>query len=232
MVAASQSVEAPPHRDLWPGIAGIVSAGLLIAGHVLWMRTPDTEGRDAIQDVVTFYAKDSNQGLAEAAALMLLASSLLFMFFLVALARLAGNRSHLVLVGGTVFAVLIMVAAIAGNMYAITANHSDVFLVGPGTALIAILLLDVSYGALIGAMAGAAVLLFALWRVSRDSHAISGVPGWLGWFGFVVAILSLTGPFGAWVTPLLMALWMLAAGVVLIIKAREREEAEAHAAPA
>ncbi|MBT2398546.1 hypothetical protein [Streptomyces sp. ISL-100] len=174
---------------------------------------------------MSFYGKDSNQALAQTSAPMLLAAGLLFMVFLVALSRLAGNRSHLVLVGGTVFTVFLLVAAIAGNIFAITADASDVFPVRPETALIAILLLDVAYGATIAAMVGAAVLLFAVWRVSRESRA---VPGWLGWFGFVVAVLSLGGPFSAWATPLLMALWMLAAGVVLIMNARvaQRDEGQ------
>jgi hypothetical protein len=206
-----------------------VAGGLLIAGHILWMRTPDTTGRGAIRKVVNFYSKDSNQVLAETSALMLLASGLLFMFFLVALSRLAGNRSHLVLVGGIVFAVLLMVSAIAGNMFAITANSSDVFRVGPQTALIAILLLDLAYGATIGAMVGAAVLLFAVWRVARESRA---VPGWLGWFGFVVAVLSLGAPFSAWATPLLLGLWVLAAGVVLIMNARVAQRDEGQSEPA
>lgn len=230
-MTASQSAQSPfashpepaPHRDLWPGIAGLVAAGLLIAGHILWMRTPDTEGRDAIREVVSFYRKDTNQALAETSALMLLAAGLLFMFFLVAASRLVGNRSHLVLVGGTVFTVFVMVAAVAGNMFAITANHSDVFLVVPQTALIAILLLDVAYGATIASMAGAAVLLFAVWRAARESRA---VPTWLGWFGFVVAVLSLGGPFSAWATPLLLALWILAVSVVLIMNARAAERDE------
>lgn len=210
----------PPHRDLWPGIAGLAAGGLLIAAQLLWWRTPDTEGRDAVRDVVTFYAKDSNRDLAEATALMLLTAGLLFMFFLVALSRLAGNRSHLVLVGGIVFATFLMVSALAGNVYAITANHAEVFAVAPATSLIAILLLHVAYGAMIAAMAGAAVLLFAIWRVAGEPHT---VPLWLGWPGFVVAVLSLAGPFSAWLTPLLLGLWVLAASVVLVINARIAE---------
>ncbi|WP_141743752.1 hypothetical protein [Streptomyces agglomeratus] len=228
---ASQSAQTPyashpepaPHRDLWPGIAGLVAGVLLIVGHILWLNTPDTDGRGALGEVVSFYRKDSNQALAETSALLLLAAGLLFMFFLVALSRLAGNRSHLVLVGGTVFTAFLLLAAIAGNVFAITLNTSDVFRVGPQTALIAILLLDVAYAAEIAAMAGAAVLLFAVWRVARESRA---VPGWLGWFGFVVAVLSLAGPFSAWATPLLLGLWIVAAGVVLILNARVAQRDE------
>jgi hypothetical protein len=220
---ASQSTEpAPhaepaPHRDLWPGIAGLTAAALLITGHVLWMRTPDIEGRGAIRRVVLFYAKDSNRDLSEAATLILLAAGLLFLFFLVALSRLAGNRSHLVLVGGTVFTVFLMVAALAGNIFAIAVNHSDVV---PATSLAAILLLHVAYGAMVAAMAGAAVMLFAIWRAAQETRA---VPAWLGWAGFVVAVLSLAGPVSAWFTPLLLALWTLWAGVLLILNARVRE---------
>ncbi|MEV8306856.1 hypothetical protein AB0P36_05700 [Streptomyces flavidovirens] len=223
--SASSHPEPAPHRDLWPGIAGVVAGVLLIAGHILWLRTPDTTGPGAIRNVVTFYAKDSNQALAETSALMLLAAGLLFMFFLVALSRLAGNRSHLVLVGGTVFTVLLMVSAIAGNMFAITASTSDVFRVGPQTAHIAILLLDLAYAAAIASMAGAAVLLFAVWRAARESRA---VPMWLAWFGFVVAVLSLGAMFSAWATPVLLGVWVVAAGVVLILNARvaQRDEGQ------
>ncbi|MGX1885539.1 hypothetical protein [Streptomyces sp. NPDC055287] len=195
----------------------MVAGALLIAGHILWLRTPDTTGSDAIRNVVNFYSKDSNKALAETSVPLLLAAALLFMFFLVALSRLAGNRSHLVLVGGAVFTVFLMVSAIAGNIFAITVDTSDVFPVGPETALIAILLLDLAYGAAIAAMLGAAVLLFAVWRAARESRA---VPMWLAWFGFVVAVLSLAAPFSAWATPLLLGVWILVAGVVLIMNAR------------
>ncbi|MCP3816644.1 hypothetical protein NLX86_00365 [Streptomyces sp. A3M-1-3] len=219
--SASQSAEPTPRRGLWPGIAGLVAGGLLIAGYALAWRMPDIEEKDAVRKVVAFYRKDSNQALSETQVLLLLAAALLFMFFLVALSRRAGNRSHLVLVGGTVFTVFLMVSALAGNTFGITASHSEAFQVGPQTALIAILLMDIAYGATIAAMTGAAVMLFALWRVSRDTGA---VPVRLGWFGLVVAVLSLAGPFSAWFTPLLLAVWMIAAGVILIARARGARE--------
>ncbi|MEV6651045.1 hypothetical protein [Streptomyces sp. NPDC051219] len=215
--SASQSTEPAPHRDLWPGVAGLLAGGLLIAGYVLAWRMPDIEEQDAISKVVSFHRKESNQALSETSVLLLLAAALLFMFFLVALSRRAGNRSHLVLVGGTVFTVFLMVSALAGNTFGITASHSEVFRIGPETALMAILLMDIAYGATIAAMTGAAVMLFAIWRVARDTGA---VPLRLGWFGLAVAVLSLAGPFSVWFTPLLLALWMIAAGVILIATAR------------
>jgi hypothetical protein len=220
MMASHNAEPAQPlqHRDLWPGIAGLAAAGLLIAGYVLWWDTPDVSGRGALRRVVFFYLKESNRDASEATAFILLAAGLLFLFFLVALSRLAGNRSHLVLVGGTVFVAFLMVAALAGNIFAITVNHTDVFPVLPGTSLIAILLLNVAYGAVIASMAGAAVMLFAVWRAAQDSHAI---PAWLGWSGLVVAVLSLAGPFSAWLTPVLLAAWVLGASVVLILNAIE-----------
>ncbi|WP_156726020.1 hypothetical protein [Streptomyces apocyni] len=213
---ASQGGEAATGRELWPGIAGIVSGGLLITGVLLTWRTPDTDGKDAIREVVSFYSKESNQNWSEAVALILLASAMLFLFFLAALTRAAGSRGTLVIVGGTMFAVSLTVAAISGNIYAITAGYSDVFPVAPATALIAILLLDVAYGALIGAMAGAAVMLFAVWRAARTTPG--AVPQWLAWAGFVVAVLSLAGPVSAWLTPLLLAVWMVAAGAVMVAR--------------
>ncbi|MEU9011437.1 hypothetical protein AB0D12_16975 [Streptomyces sp. NPDC048479] len=219
MMASQGTEPALPaqHRDLWPGIAGLVAGGLLIAGQALWMGTPGTKGSGALRHVFFYYLKGSNRDLSQATALILLVSGLLFLFFLVALARLAGNRSHLVLVGGTVFAALLTVAAVAGNIFAITANHSEAFPVLPGTALFAMLLLNMAYGAMIASMAGAAVMLFALWRAGQETHSI---PAWLGWAGFVVAVVSLAGPLTAWLTPLLLGVWALGAGVVLIMNAR------------
>lgn len=236
MMASHNAEPAQPfqHRDLWPGIAGLAAAGLLIAGYVLWWRTPDVGGSGALRRVLFFYLKESNRDASEATALVLLAAGLLFLFFLVALSRLAGNRSHLVLVGGTVFTAFLMVAAIAGNIFAITVEHTEVFPVLPGTSLIAILLLNAAYAAIIAAMAGAAVMLFAVWRAAQDSHAI---PAWLGWSGLVVAVLSLAGPFSAWLTPVLLAAWVLGASVVLILNALEsrregtKEKAETPAGP-
>ncbi|WP_405598565.1 hypothetical protein OG741_16510 [Streptomyces sp. NBC_01410] len=221
----AEPVQPAQHRDLWPGIAGLAAGGLLIAGYVLWTFTPDVTGTDALRTVVLWYLKESNQDQSEALALILLAAGLLFMWFLVALSRLAGNRSHLVLVGGTVFTAFLLVGALAGNIFAITVRTSDVFPVLPETSLIAILLLNTAYGAIIASMVGAAVMLFAVWRASQETHAI---PAWLGWAGLVVAVLSLAGPWSAWLTPILLAAWVLAASVVLILNALTgKEEAAA-----
>ena len=96
MMASQNAEPAQPlqHRDLWPGIAGLAAGGLLIAGYVLWSFTPDVTGTGALRTVVLWYLKESNQDQSEAMALILLAAGLLFLFFLVALSRLAGNRSH------------------------------------------------------------------------------------------------------------------------------------------
>jgi hypothetical protein len=125
------------------------------------------------------------------------------------------------LVGGTLFAVFVMLAGITGNLFGITSNYADGFPIEPRTAVIAILLLDMSYASTIAAMAGVSVLLFALWRAVQTVHAL---PAWLGWFAFVLAVLCLAGPFGAWVTPLIFALWIIAACVVLLMPAADREE--------
>ncbi|WP_137990313.1 hypothetical protein [Streptomyces vilmorinianum] len=216
-MVATQSAGDTPRGALWPGIAGIGSAAFLVTGLMLEFQVPDVSGKDGVLKAVTHYAQQSNQDLAEASAWVTLVGGMLFLWFLVALARLAGNRSHLILVGGTVFAVFIMVSALAANMYAITASRSDAFLVIPQTAMISILLLDVAYGALLGAMLGAAVLLFALWRVALTTGEL---PAWLGWVGFVVAVATLGGPFTAWVTPVAFALWILLTSVLLILKSR------------
>ncbi|TQK44996.1 hypothetical protein FBY35_6533 [Streptomyces sp. SLBN-118] len=224
MMASSQiaePVQPAQHRDLWPGIAGLGAGALLIAGYVLWSMTPDVTGTGALRRVVLWYLNEDNQDQSEALALILLAAGLLFLFFLVALSRLAGNRSHLVMVGGTVFTAFLLVGALAGNIFAITVRNTDVFPVLPETSLIAILLLNTAYGAIIASMVGAAVMLFAVWRAAQETHAI---PAWLGWAGLVVAVLSLAGPWSAWLTPILLAAWVLAASVVLILNARAARE--------
>lgn len=213
---ASQSAEPVQHRDLWPGIAGMVAGALLITGQILWWDTPGTGGSGALRSAFFYYVQEGNRDTAEATAYILLVAGLLFLFFLVALSRLAGNRSHLVLVGGTVFTAFLLVGALAGNIFGITANHSESFPVAPGTALISILLLNVAYGAMIASMVGAAVMLFGLWRAGQETQAI---PAWLTWAGLAVAVISLAGPFTAWLTPLLLGVWALAAGALLIMNA-------------
>ncbi|MDT9698578.1 hypothetical protein [Streptomyces sp. P17] len=205
-----------PRRTLWPGIAGIASGVLmLVALLVTYSDSPDIEDSDWLRETVAYYRDGDNLDLAEGMAVMLLLAMLLFLWFLGALARLAGNRSHLVLAGGTVYAALLMIATLTGSIYAITANNTESFPVGPETAAVAVLLLDMSYAGFIAAMAAAAVLLFTLWRVSVTTRA---VPAWLGWCAFVIAVLSLAGPFTAWVTVLLMAVWTLLAGVLLVLR--------------
>ncbi|MGQ4382043.1 hypothetical protein [Streptomyces sp. SAS_270] len=196
-------------KVLWPAIAGVLSGGLLITGQLLFWRTPETDKRGALVTLVHYYRDEGNQNLSEATALILLGAGLLFLWFLAELSRRSDTRSKLVLAGGLVFTIGIMLAGVAGNVFAITANHSKDFLVIPGTALLSMVLLDVAYGATIAAMLGASVLLFAVWR----NHAL---PSWLTWTGFVIAILCLGGPFSAWGTPLLVGAWTLLAGAVLI----------------
>jgi hypothetical protein len=220
-MTASQSEEttwAGESRPLWAGIAGILSGALMIAGHVLTWRTPDTQDDDAIREIVTFYSKDSNQALSVTSALLLLAAGLAFLCFLPVLVRAAGRRSTFALAGGTVFVVLLMISAIAGNAYGITASNVDVFRVVPETALIAILLLEVAYGGLIAAMVGAAVLLLAIWRTTRGTDDVKMLPSWLTWAALVVGVLCLAGPFSAWLTSMLLALWLVAAGLVVMLK--------------
>lgn len=197
-------------RLLWPAIAGVLSGGLLITGQLLSWRTPETDKRGALVKLVRYYRDEGNQNLSEATALILLGSGLLFLWFLAELARRSDTRSKLVLSSGVVFTIGIMLAGVAGNVFAITANHSKDFVVIPGTALLSMVLLDVAYGATIAAMLGASVLLFAVWR----AHAL---PAWLTWTGFVIAIVCLSGPFSAWGTPLLVGAWTVLAGAVLIV---------------
>jgi hypothetical protein len=204
-------------RTLWPGVAGIASGVLmLVALLVTYANSPDTEGDDGLRDTLAFYGKDSNLDVTEGMALMLLVAALLFLWFLGALARLAGNRSHLVLAGGAVFTALLMIATLAGSIYAISANNTESFRVGPETAMVALLLLDMAYAGFVAAMAAAAVLLFTIWRVSLTTGA---VPRWLGWLSFVIAVLCLAGPITAWATVLLMAAWTVLAGVLLVMRA-------------
>ncbi len=205
-----------PRGIFWPGVAGIASGALmLVALVVTYGNSPDYEGRNGLRETVEFYRDAGNRDLTEAMALVMLAAGLLFLFFLAALARVTASRSSLVLVGGILFVALTMIATIAGAIYAITASHTEAFVVTPGTGTVALLLLDVSYAGTVAAMVGAAVLLFAVWRASRTTGA---VPQWLAWFGFVIAVLCLAGPFSAWLTVLLMALWTVLAGVVLVLR--------------
>jgi hypothetical protein len=207
---------ATPRRVFWPGVAGVASGVLmLVAVLVTYDNSPDYGGEDGLRNTVAFYRDVGNRDLTEAMTLVMLVAALLFLWFLAGLAKLAGSRSYLVLVGGTTFTVLLMIATIAGAIYAISASNTEAFQVGPGTAMVAMLLLDVSYAGLIAAMAGAAVLLFAVWRVSQVT---GDVPPWLGWTGFVIAVLCLAGPFSAWLTVLLMAAWTLLTGLLLVMR--------------
>ncbi|MGP3984030.1 hypothetical protein [Streptomyces sp. KR80] len=215
------------HGLIWAGVAGILSAGLLAAGQALVWRAPDDDEPGVLLDFARFYRDGGNQDLAQWSVSMTLLGGFLFVWFLVALLRVVraaeagtgrmGSLTLAMLIGGTLFLVFALMAAIAGNIFAITAQIWDAFPVDdPRTSIVAMVLLDVSYAASVAAMAGAAVLLFALWRLMERTHA---VPRWLGWFAFLVAVLSLGGPFTAWGTVMLFALWVLVTSVVLIFRA-------------
>lgn len=207
---------AKPRGIFWPGVAGLVSGALMLVSLlVMYNNSPDYEGRNGLRKTVEFYRDSGNRDLTEAMTLVMLAAALLFLFFLAALARVAASRSAQVLVGGIVFTTLVMVATIAGAIYAVSASHTDDFLVTPQTGMVALLLQDVAYGGFIAGMIGAAVLLFAVWRTARTTRAL---PQWLGWFGFVIAVLCLAGPFSAWLTVLLMGVWTLLAGAVMVMR--------------
>ncbi|NBM19903.1 hypothetical protein [Streptomyces sp. GC420] len=224
MASHSDSTTTPltPARALWSGIAAILSGALLIAGQALTWRTPDTGDQGAIVEMVRFYGDEGNRTLSETAAVMMLASALLFLCFLPELVRAAGRRAWLAVAGGTVFTVCLMLAAITGNVYAITANHSAVYLVTPETSRTAILLMDVAYGGLTAAMLGAVVMLIAVWRTALEGHGAAGGAAaslrlWLAWAGLAVALVSLAGPLTAWLTPMLLAVWLVAAGLLMVL---------------
>jgi hypothetical protein len=219
--AAMTTTATVPRGIHWPGVAGIASGVLmLVALLVTYNISPEYDGKDGLRETVAFYRDGGNLDLTEAMTLVMLAAALLFLWFLAALVRLVGGRSALVLLGGSVFTAMLLIGTIAGAIYGISANHTEAFVVGPETAMVALLLFDVSYGGYIAAMLGAAVLLFAVWRASVTTGAL---PVWLGWFAFVIAVLSLAGPFSAWLTVLLMGVWTVLVGVVMVVRPAAEE---------
>ncbi|MCH0539498.1 hypothetical protein I3F58_07950 [Streptomyces sp. MUM 203J] len=214
--AAAHNAGETQRRTLWPGVAGIASGVLLLVSLLVVLAvSPDVRGREGLRETFLFYLDQGNLDLSVAMATVQLVAAVLFVWFLAALARLAGNRSHLVLGSGVAFTVLLLVAALTGSVFALSVNSTEVVRVTLPTTVIAILLLDMAYAAYIAAMAVAAVLLFTVWRVSVTTGA---VPVWLGWFGFAVAVASLAGPYTAWLTAPLMAVWILLAGLLLVLR--------------
>lgn len=214
--AAAHLAGETPRRTLWPGIAGIASGVLLLVSLLVVLSiSPDVQGRRGLRNALLFYLDQGNLDLTTAMASIQLVGAVLFLWFLAALARLAGNRSHLVLGAGVAFSVLLLVATLTESIFALSVNSTEVVQVTPLTSVIAILLLDMAYAAYIATMGVAAVLLFTVWRVSVTTGA---VPVWLGWFGFAVALASLAGPYTAWITAPLMAVWILLAGLLLVLR--------------
>lgn len=221
--------------SVWTGAAGILSALCWGLGHILWWRQPDASERGAIPKLVKYYADDGNVNLAATMFVAYLVAAFLFGWFLVGLLRTvrtaeraqgrAGSLSVAVLVGGIILLVFSLLGGMGNSLFGISVNFDHAFVVTPGTVLFAMLVADLAYGMVIASMAGAALMLFAVWAIARRTDAL---PTWLAWIAFVIAILTLGGPFTSWGTPLLVAAWVLVTGVVMIVR---RPSENAAAAP-
>jgi hypothetical protein len=201
-------------RDLWTPIAGVAAAITFVVGLIFISDSPDNNDSDA--QILAFYAKHSHRVGILVGAFILAFCGLFFLWFASGLRQRlrtaegpGGRLANVALGGGILFVGMLWVGAAA--LAAIPAEQS--FGSGPvlKVADIGRFLPSVGFGAILvfGAFGAIALIDAASIVIMRTGI----LPKWLGWLGFVAAVVLL---FGVVFLPMVaFPIWLLAASIVL-----------------
>lgn len=192
----------------WSGIAGAVLLGA--AAYLVISLSPLGSGPDAAQRISDFYLEGGNSGgLLVAEPLSIVGGFFLLWFVGYLTGTLRGSEdgsgrySTPALAGGVTFVVLAFASITAQTTVAGSTSFFSAFEVDPYTAM---LFSHLGYILLVGAMAGAAVLLAAT-GVQLRRGAVG--PRWLGTVAYVLAPVSLLSFFFVYLPLLLFLVWIL-----------------------
>ncbi len=183
----------------WAPLSGIVFAVLSLAGLLGLLATPDSDDDAAIS---SFFGYPANRRLVMTGFFLVLAASLVFLWFLTVLrgrsARAEGRTGSLTALSfgaGLVAAALWVVAGALYAAIAFTEHVSHEFTVDPDAYRLAS---GMGYVTWVSATAFALLVVFATSVVSLKARLL---PAWLAWLGLLAA---LTMPIFLAVIPFLL----------------------------
>ena len=188
------------------GALGIVYAVLYVVASALTLSVPQAGAAPA--QVITYYS--THFAPITAAIFLMIAGSVVFLFFLCSLRRALGLTSEsrvlssVVTAGGAVYAVGLLVGALlanalldAGHYHATAAASAINVIAANGWVPVVAGLSAVALGTGVAALRG------------------GGLPRWLAWASIVLGVLAVAGPLGEaalWISPL----WSVAVGIALM----------------
>lgn len=195
------------------GICGILFVVLVVPS---FLSAPDTPVATSSPQEVISYFDNRQDGILTFNGLLLIFAAFFFLWFLGVLhsgLRGAEGEEHgfssVSLAGGLLFVALILAGAAVEIVYPATLARFENF---QQDAQLGFLSLALSGWMYRFAFAGMSVLIAASSAVGLRTGVL---PGWLAWFGFVVALVALLrflGPLSAW----LALLWVVAVSVLML----------------
>jgi hypothetical protein len=206
--------------EKWGPIAGIVFVVLFVAAFVVQGEIPS--GGDSAAKVASFYDDSGNRAQVIIASYMLFLAGVFFFWFLgslrrrlIAAAGEPGRLTSIASAAGIVFIAMLIVAAacfasIAGD---ITFGDETVATVASGDA--ARVLPELGFPVLlIGGMFAAIAMICSTSVLTMRTGVL---PRWIGWYGFVTAVLLLAAVF--FLPMILFALWVLFVSIAMLRRA-------------
>jgi hypothetical protein len=208
----------------WP-LTAFAFVGLFIAGFAITDGSPDSQDDDG--QIVSYFGTNGNQHRVIAAFLMILAASLLFVWFAAMLrGRLAradadGRWAALAFGSGVAAAVLWIAADALFAAPAMAANDTGKFRLDPNTFRV---LNDASYALW---FSGTTIALGLVAGTAFVALRAGLLPRWITWLSFPVAVSMLVSFF--FIPFLVLCGWLLVVGVTLMLRKEAPETASSPA---
>jgi hypothetical protein len=213
MATEAQAVIRDRRWAQWAPVSGIVFVVLFIVGMSL-INLPD--GDDSAQKIASFYNDKGDRAQTIIASYLLVLAGVFFFWFLgslrsrlLAVENAPGRLTSIAFGGGLVFVAMLMAAAACFMTVAADITFGDEKFVSVDAAR---LLPELGYPILLigGLFAAIAMVDAASVLIVRTGV----LPRWIGWTGFVVAVLLL---FGAFFLPVIaLLLWVLIVSVAML----------------
>ena len=204
--------------ERWAGLAGFMFVVLYVAAFAMGIEVGDSD-----EDILSYYRSSAHR-TKEIVAFFLIAGAALSLVVFAAglrslIAKVEGRPRTLTAISwaGAMACATLILAGDAVSRTPAFASMDDNFKLDPNTARLAN-----DMGFLLYASAALAAILFVV-GVSLSALRYGVLPRWLGWAGFVFAVLLTLGI--AFVGFLVFALWVLiVSGVLGFARSRETPE--------
>jgi len=201
----------------WSPLAGALGVVCFIVAIAMYGTGPSSSDSDV--QVISYFAKSSNQTKYLVAFYFFFAAFLLMLVFLASLRAVfvgvegvLGWLTVLVYAGGVASAVLLLAANAFLAAPAITAKDTDRFVLNPNTFRF---LNDTGYVFLVTGVMAAVLLVVATSLVALQTGVF---PRWFAWIGFVVALTLLLAFF--FVPVFILWGWILVVSAFMLLSAR------------